>query len=148
MPPRLPYFIIESNRPGYTVIDMGKNAQFAELKKQEAARSLPKPPNATIMSRAEIHATRDMLIEDYYDQEGGAARQRFREEVVVAQADERGRIFVDKTQVALARRILREIRVLDPTVKLDPMGEMLPEETGEEDYARPRNLGGRPRKQV
>lgn len=146
MPPRLPYFIIESGRPGYTVIDMTKNALFADLKKQEASRTLPKPPNANIVSRAEIHATRDMLIEDYYDVEGGVARQRFRDEVIIAQADDRGRIFIDKDKPELARRVLREVRVLDHTVVLDPQGMMLPEELPEEERNVVRNVGGRPRK--
>lgn len=144
MPPRLPYYIIESGRPGYVVIDMNKNVQFAELKKLEATRSLPKPVTANIVPRAELHATRDMLIEDYYDLEGGVSKQRFKEELIVAQADDRGRIFIDKDKIEIARKILREIRVLDHTIKLDPMGMMLPEES--EEIEKPRNLGGRPRK--
>lgn len=154
--PRIPFFIIETGtdkdswRPFYTVIDQTRNAEFAELKKQEASRSLPAPQNGgggrITRNRAEIHAGPDMLIESYTDEPGGPERKKFRDEVIVAQADERGRIYIPKETPELARKILREVRVLNPRACLDPGGAMLPEEMPEED--RPRNLGGRPRKQT
>lgn len=143
MPPKLPFFIIESGLPFYVVIDQKKDPGFAELKKQEAARTLPKSVNAAYGSRAENYATRDMLIEDYYDEEGGVSKTRFKDSIIVAQADERGRIFIDKDNVALARKTLREIRVTHPDVDLDDLGYMLSEETEE---PKPVNKGGRPRK--
>lgn len=149
MAPRLPYFIIESKRPHYTVIDMKGNPDFAQLKKDEAARTLPAVPMGKVVkNRAEIHASTEMLIETYYDKPGGVENFRFREDVIVAQADERGRIFIDKDQPDLARRILREVRVLDPTVLLDRSGEVLEEERSDEERSieKPRNVGGRPRR--
>lgn len=153
MPPRLPYYVIEtgdtpeSARPFYTVINMAGNADFAALKKAEQTKTLPPlAPNVRVhRNSAEIHSTADMLIETYTDEPGGPERFKFRDECIVAQADERGRIFIDKEKTDLARRILREVRVLNPKAKLDPSGLMLPEEQPEE-LMKPRNLGGRPRR--
>jgi hypothetical protein len=135
------YFIIESNRPYYAVIDMFKDAGYGALLEQEKAGTLPKPPNPTIMAKSYLHHTKEMLEEEY-ETEDGDKRWRFKDTVIVAEADERGRIFIEKSKPELARRILKTLRKIDRNVKLDPAGAMLPEE----DEDRPLNKGGRPRK--
>lgn len=142
--PKLPFFIINGKRPGYTVINMGANEDFARLLKTPK-KDLPEIPR-NAMQNAYLHHKRDMLVDDFYD-ELGKEQQKFREEVVVAKADEEGRILVPADNPNLARRILREIRVIDPSVELDTLGAMLPEEIPE-DQQKPVNKGGRPRRSM
>lgn len=142
--PKLPYYIIESGRPDYVVIDMSKDADYAQLLDMEKKRQL-KSEHPTVVPRACLKQTPDMLVEEYVDEETGVTQKRFKEVVILAQADGRGRIFLEKGKEELVKRILRNLRLLDKNVKLDEEGLMLPEELPEDERNRV-NKGGRPRK--
>lgn len=85
-----------------------------------------------------------MLIEEYTDEATGATLKRFKDGVVVAEGDSRGRIWIEKGKEDLVRRLLRDFRASDRSVKLDEEGLLLPEEMTEDQ--KKKNLGGRPRK--
>jgi hypothetical protein len=125
---------------------MSQNEEFKRIL-STPKRDLPEVPR-TAMQNPYLHHKFDMLMENYYD-ELNREQAKFLDEVVVAQADDSqdGRILVPADNPQLARRILREIRVLDPSIELDPIGAMLPEELPEDLKGKPVNKGGRPRKQ-
>lgn len=139
---KLPYYIIESKRPFFVCIDPSLNSDYKDLLNEEVANKLPKP-NPMKRGRAFMYQTTEMLEVEVYDEDTATSTRKFRDEVILAQADERGRIMIEKDKPDLARKILRALRILDGTINLDPSGWMLPED----DPAK-RNLGGRPPKLV
>ena len=141
---KLPYFVILSGRPGYLKIDPKKSPAYAELLKQEANHTLPKTVRPDVIARAALHATPEMFINTTIDEETYVEVRTFKDELVVCEADEHGRILIERDKPELARQILRELRVLDPNTELDPIGLMLPEEVPENER-KPINKGGRGR---
>lgn len=141
--PRQQYYIIETGRKFYRVVDMVKNEEYASLVKQEKEKKL-KSEHRNIIPRACLFQTSEMVIEDYFDNETQTTKTRFRPEILVAEADSRGRLYLEKGQEELVRRILRVLRQIDGTVQLDESGLMLEEEQSEE--AKTKNVGGRPKK--
>lgn len=87
-----------------------------------------------------------MLMEEYVDETTGTTRKRFKPVVIVAEADGRGRLHFEKGQENLVKSILRDLRKIDTSVKLDESGLMLPEE--DEEKPQSVNKGGRPRKEA
>lgn len=135
---KLPYYIILSERPYYVCIDPAGNGEYKDLVAKEIKHELKKP-NEMKMGKAFMYQTAEMLHVEVFDDETGASRKKFREDVVVAQADEQGRIYIDKDKPELARSILRSLKTLDASIHLDATGWLLPED----DPAK-KNLGGRP----
>lgn len=142
--PKLPYYIIESGRPDYIMINMANNPEYAALLEKEKKREL-KPKHPTVVPRAVLEQTPDMLVEEFVNEETQTIQKRFKEEIVVVQADGRGRIFIEKGKEDLVRKLLRDLRLLDKSVKLDEEGLQLQDEMTEEERSRI-NRGGRPKK--
>lgn len=142
--PKLPYYIIESGRPDYVYLDMSQDPGYKELLTLEKERKLVSP-HPTVVPRACLKQTPEMLVEEYVDEETNTVKKRFKEAVVVAEADGRGRIFIEKGKEDLVRRLLKNLRKLDKNVKLDEEGLILPEEMPESERGKV-NKGGRPKK--
>lgn len=139
------YIIIETGRPFYTVIDMYKDPEMAKLKEAELAGTLPEQKNPTVQSKAGLFQKPGMLMEDYFDDETGDRRARFKDSVVLAEGDERGRIFIPKTEKELAKRIIKVLLRIDKTVTTDPASVYSMEEImGTTQVV---NKGGRPKRQ-
>ncbi len=135
------YYVIVSNETDFVAVEMGRNEGYAELLEKEKNREL-KSEHPTVVPRACLKQTPDMLLEDYTDEETGVKLKKFREEVVVARGNDDGRIWVDGDKPELARRLLRTLRKYDKTVHLDPEYKMLEEEMTEAE--KKRAAGGRP----
>ena len=140
---KIPFFLINGGRPGFVVLEPTNNPDYKKLKEQEANRTL-KSPYPNVVPRAAVYATKDMLYTEEYDEINGVTVDKFRDEVVLAVADAQGRFWVEADKPELARRILRDLRKLDPSVKLDEGGQVLPEESP--DFGMEKNRGGRPKK--
>lgn len=121
------YIIIETNRPFYTVIDMYKDPDMAKLKEHEKNGTLPEQKNPTVQPKAGLYQKPAMLMEDFIDEEGDR-RAKFKDSVVLALADERGRIFLEKTEKELARRIIKVLLRIDRNITIDPSSAMTMEE--------------------
>lgn len=132
------YIIIETGRPFYTVIDMYKDPEMARLKEAEIAGTLPEQKNPTVMPKAGLYQKPGMLVEEYIDDEDGEKKKRFKDAVVIAEADSRGRLFLAKTERELARRILKVLKRIDKTVSVDSASAL-----SEEEIMGPTNKGGR-----
>lgn len=115
---------------------MAKDPGYAELLKLQKERKL-KSNHPTVIPRACLHQTPDMLLEDYLEESTGIIKKKFKDDLS-EWADEEGRFWVEKGREDFVRRVLREYRVIDPSVYLDPGGLQLPE-----DMPAP-NKGGRP----
>lgn len=135
------YIIIETGRPFYAVVDMYKDPEMAKLKEHELAGTLPEPKNPTVQAKAYLHQKPGMLVEDYIDEESGDRRARFKDSVLIAESDSRGRLFLEKDQKDLARRILKTLRRIDKNVTVDPASALTEEEILGADTP---NKGGRP----
>ena len=138
------YIIIETRRPFYAVIDMFKDPEMQKLKDHEQAGTLPEQKNPTVQPKAGLYQKPSMLIEYYVDEEDGEKKHRFKDCVVLAEADERGRLFIDKSERDLARRILKTLKRIDKDVSVD-----IASAVSEEELLGPPptvNKGGRPRK--
>lgn len=137
------YIIIETGRPFYTVIDMYKDPDMQKLKDAEQAGTLPEQKNPTVKNAAGLHQKESMLMEDYFDDDTGERRSRFKDVVVLAEADSRGRCFIDKQNVDLAKRILKVLLRIDKTVAVDPASALSMEQI----MGPPKviNKGGRPK---
>ncbi len=141
--PKIPFFIIVGNRPNYVVLDFARNEEFAKIL-ATAKDKLPEVHRLVLQS-AYLHQKTDMVSEYEIDESTGRQRRVYKKELVVAKAEPDGRILIPSDNMQLARRILREIRVLDPSIELDPIGCMLDEERP---TAEAKNKGGRPKKQT
>ena len=141
---KIPYFVILSGRPGYVKVDFKRSEPYAELLQAEKEHKLPKTVRPDVIARAALYATPEMFVNVETDPETYQETRTFKEELIVCEADENGRILIERDKPELARQILRELRVLDPQTFLDLMGLMLPEEIPE-DERKPVNKGGRGR---
>lgn len=93
----------------------------------------------TQIPRAIFKQSPDMFFEEYIDETTGTARKKVKEELIVVEADSRGRLYLEKGQEDLVKRILNTLRRVDESIKLDETGLQLPE-------TKEVNKGGRPRK--
>ena len=137
------YIIIETRRPFYVAIDMFKDPEMAKLKEHEKTNTLPEQKNPTVQSKAGLFQKPNMLIESYIDDSDGERKNRFKDAVVLAEADERGRLFLKKEDKELAKRIFKVLKRIDKDVCFDPASAY----TEEEVMGPPKqNKGGRPRR--
>lgn len=136
------YIIIETGRPFYAFIDMYKDEGMKKLKEHEIAGTLPEPKNPTVQPKAYLHQKVSMLVEEVTNEYGDTVK-RFKDSVILAEADERGRIFLPKEEKELARRILKVLKRIDKGVGVDSASILT-----EEEIMGPveQNKGGRPRK--
>ena len=139
--PRFQYYVIVSNETNFVALDMSKDADYAKILEQERKKEL-KSPHPTVVPKACLLQEPGMLLEEYTDEETQTTQKRFKEELVVARGDAQGRIWIDPDKPEVCRRILRNLRVQDKSVHLDPEGLMLPEEQTEEE--KKKTQGGRP----
>ena len=129
----------------FTRVNLTNDPQYAELVRKEKNREL-KSPHPTVVPRACLNQTPDMLVEDYFDEKANQNKRRFKAEMVEAFTDDTGRIWIDKDKPDLAREILRGQRELKRKAWLDDMGCLLPEELPPQYRNQTPNRGGRPRK--
>lgn len=90
--------------------------------------------------------TPDMLVEEYTDEESGQTLKRFKDEVVVIQADPKGRYWVEKGREDVVKRIMTTLRRLKREPVLDEEGLQLEDELT--DTQKKKSAGGRPPRRV
>lgn len=120
--------IIKTRRPFYAVIDMYKDPEMAKLKDAESAGILPEQKNPTVQSKAGLFQKPGMLIEYYMDDEDGERKNRFKDSVILAEADQEGRIYLPKEERDLAKRIIKALWRIDKEVDVDSSSALSLEE--------------------
>lgn len=139
MPKKFDYYILETDSPEFTVLDMGKNPEYAALIQKEKNKEL-KVANPRVVPRAVLFQTHEMLYNEEVDEESGKAYNVFRPEVLACEpADSRGRLYLEKGQEMLVRRLIRELKGLGRDPYLDESGLQLPENKEEKKSGRPTN---------
>ncbi len=147
MADNLQEYVITTDPPTIDFVDIDpyQDPDYAELKRLEKLGQLPKPKSTMSYPVAAMYATPDMLVEQYYDEESGEMKSRFKKTVIVAEGDSRGRIRIPKDKPEVAKRLLKMFRNLGRRAELDPIGLMLPEELPDDERP-PVNKGGRPKR--
>lgn len=133
----------EYNAPYSAVLNLGGDPGYAELLQMQKDGKL-KSENSTVVPRACLKQTPDMLMEEYPDEDTGITLKRFKPEVVVIEADSRGRYWVEKGREELVKKIMHNLRILHRKPRLDEEGLQLEDEMTDEQ--KKKSLGGRPKK--
>lgn len=138
------FIIIKTNRPYFCAIDMFKDPEMARLKEHELSGTLPEQKNPTVQPRAGLYQKPSMLMEDYLDETDDTPKKRFKDQVVLVEADSEGRIFLAKEEKDLAKRIYKTLKRIDEDISIDSASAL--SEIEIMGTTEPKKSPGRPRK--
>jgi hypothetical protein len=136
--------VIETFCPGFTVVNLASDENYAKLLEAEKNGTLPEPKAGNVARRAAYQHKKNMMYE-IVEYDDGTTEERVKESIQPCPpADERGRLFLDLNQKDLAKKILVSLKAINKNVTTDPISAL-----SEEEIMGPppeKRVGGRPSK--